>query len=53
MREIMRRIAELKAMRQIIMETPQHPEMWPAAMDFIDNSIAVHEADLEAMVKAA
>jgi len=50
-REIMRRISELKAMRWVLVNNKMDPELLPAAIDWIDMTIAEHEADLEAIIK--
>lgn len=51
MQEIMRRIADLKAMRWTLINTRTDPEIFPAALDWLDMTIAEHERDLDALVQ--
>lgn len=51
--KIMRRIAELRAFRQWVIDTPCKDDSWQASVDWLDNAIATHEADLDAIVRAA
>lgn len=53
MRELMRRIAELKAIRWNMVNGKADPEVFPAAIDWLDNTIAEHEADLDELCKGA
>ena len=50
MKELMERIAQLEVFKEQIQNGKFDPEVMPAAIDWIDNAIAEHTADLEAMV---
>lgn len=52
MREIMRRIAELKVFRMEIERGCGDPDVRPAALDWLDGAIAEHTADLQSMLRA-
>lgn len=51
MAEIMKRIAELRVMRWRVATGKFDPEVQPAALDWIDMTIAEHERDIEVMVR--
>jgi hypothetical protein len=53
MQEIMRRIVVLKSFRERIVagKGVSDPEVLPAAIDWLDSTIAEHERDLDALVR--
>lgn len=52
MRELMKRIGDLKAFRWRLVNGKTDPDVLPAALDWLDSTIAEHERDLDELANS-